>query len=236
MKWKLLESATKFNFNNRLNPVLWDKDNKLRAEVKVKILEFVEEFCNTLDIPLNILDIEIVGSNASYNYTKKSDVDVHIITNFESYGYPIELVQAAMQAFKANFNKAYDVSYKGYNVEIYVEDVKSSPTSNGIYSVMRDEWIKFPSMLTPIEVELEPYLSSYKNRIQKVLKSGTAHEINSIIDELYILRRTSLLQDGEFGAGNLIFKEIRNLGLLDELKDKKVEHRSKELSMESVNK
>ena len=38
------------------------------------------KFEDNLEIPLNILDIELVGSNASYNYTDKSDVDVHIIT------------------------------------------------------------------------------------------------------------------------------------------------------------
>ena len=141
MKWKLLESATKFNFNNRLNPVLWDKDNKLRAEVKVKILEFVEEFCSTLDIPLNILDIEIVGSNASYNYTKKSDVDVHIITNFESY----EIIDMSTNntptddypdfAFKLYEHiKELDIEFKNENVvSVINDDVKIVKTNSNEY-------------------------------------------------------------------------------------------------------
>lgn len=219
--------------HDELNPAIWD-NGMLKPEIKEKILALVEEFQSTLDIPLHVLDIEIVGSNASYNYTDKSDVDVHIITNFDDYGYPQEFIQAAMNSFKANFNKAYDVDYKGFNVELYVENVNSTPTTNGVYSVIQDKWIKEPQKLEAIEVELEPALTEYRQKIDSALKSGSAEEINAIIDELYVMRRNSLLVDGETGAGNLIFKQIRNDGLLDGLKNKKVELRSNELSIESL--
>ena len=42
--------------------------------------------------------------------------------------------------------------------------------------------------------------------------------------------------DGEYGKGNLIFKELRNQGVLQALKDKKVELETKEMSLESYNK
>ena len=219
--------------HDELNPAIWD-NGMLKPEIKEKILALVEEFQSTLDVPLHVLDIEIVGSNASYNYTDKSDVDVHIITNFDDYGYPQEFIQAAMNSFKANFNKAYDVDYKGFNVELYVENVNSTPTTNGVYSVIQDKWIKEPQKLEAIEVELEPALTEYRQKIDSALKSGSAEEINAIIDELYVMRRNSLLVDGETGAGNLIFKQIRNDGLLDGLKNKKVELRSNELSVESL--
>lgn len=232
MKFRLVEDM--ITVQDKLNPVLWDSNNQLKTDIKKKILELVEEFRSTLDIPLKVLDVNIVGSNASYNYTKKSDIDVHIITNFDEYGYPEELVQAAMNSFKANFNSKYDVKYKGYDVEIYVEDVKSSPQSNGIYSVLKDEWIKEPVKLQPVDVQLEPELSEYKDLIDDALKSNNVEQINSIIDDLYVLRRNSLVSEGEFSAGNLIFKQLRNDGLLDALKEKRVELASRELSVESL--
>lgn len=233
MKFTLVESFLNealVTIQDELNPVLWS-DNKLRPEIKEKIMDLVNEFQSTLDIPLTILDINIVGSNASYNYTDKSDVDVHIITNFEEYGYPQELVTAAMNSFKSGFNSKYDITYGGYNVELYIEDVKSSPQSNGIYSIVRDEWIKEPIKLQPIEIELEPELSEFTNRINQVIQSGTEEDILRVIDDLYLLRRNSLVVDGEFGKGNLIFKTIRNEGLLDDLKERRVELASKELSI-----
>lgn len=233
MKFTLVESflnETLVTIQDELNPVLWS-DNKLRPEIKEKIMDLVNEFQSTLDIPLTILDINIVGSNASYNYTDKSDVDVHIVTNFEEYGYPQEFVQAAMNAFKTNFNNKYDVDYGGYNVEVYVEDVKSSPQSNGIYSVLKDEWIKEPQKLQPIDVDLEPEYTDFANRINQILTSGTEEDILNVIDELYVIRRNSLVTDGEFGKGNLIFKTLRNDGYLDALKERRIELASKELSV-----
>jgi len=233
MKFKLFESYINeelVTIQDELNPVLWF-NNKLKPEVKDKILHLVDEFQTTLDIPIVVLDINLVGSNASYNYNDKSDIDIHIITNFEQYGYPEELVQAAMNAFKANFNNKYDITYGGYDVELYVEDVKSSPQSNGIYSVLKDMWIKEPVKLSAVDVELEPELSDFTDRINQILSIGTEEDILNIIDELYLLRRNSLVVDGEFGKGNLIFKQIRNNGLLDALKDRRVELASEELSI-----
>ena len=233
MKFTLVESflsETLVTIQDELNPVLW-LDGKLRPEIKNKIMDLVNEFQSTLDIPLTILDINIVGSNASYNYTDKSDVDVHIVTNFEEYGYPKEFIEAAMNSFRSNFNNKYDIEYGGYNVEVYVEDVKSSPNSNGIYSVVRDEWIKEPIKLQPIDVDLEPEYSLFVDRINDILNSGTEEDIIRVIDDLYLLRRNSLVVDGEFGKGNLVFKTIRNEGLLDALKERRVELASKELSI-----
>lgn len=233
MKFTLVESflsETLVTIQDELNPVLW-VDGKLRPEIKEKIMDLVNEFQSTLDIPLTILDINIVGSNASYNYTDKSDVDVHIVTNFEEYGYPEELVDSAMNAFRSNFNRRYDISYGKFNVEVYIEDIKSAPQSNGIYSVLNDEWIKFPQKLEPVEVDLEPEYSDYTNRILTTLESGTEEDIVQIVNELYLIRRNSLAAEGEFGKGNILFKQLRNDGLLDSLKQKRIEIVSKELSI-----
>lgn len=222
--------------NDELNPALWNKDKKLIPEVRQKILDLVDEVKQYLDdIDLKVLDIQLVGSNANYNYTDKSDVDVHIITNFDSYGTPEETVAALMQSNKTNFNNAYDINYKGYNVEIYIQDVKSSTLSKGVYSVLNDEWIKLPEKIDIPEVDLEPELSEYKKEIKKAIEDNDSDYISKIIDELYLLRRNALMVDGEFGKGNLIFKAIRNDGLLDELKEKRNEIKSKELSLENKN-
>lgn len=233
MKFTLVESFLNealVTIQDELNPVLWS-NNKLRPEVKEKIMELVDEFQSSLDIPLTILDINIVGSNASYNYTDKSDVDVHIITDFDEYGYPLELVNAAMQSFKKVFNDKYDVTYGGYNVELYVEDVNSSPHSNGIYSVLNDIWIKEPEKLEPMEVDLEPEFTEYTQRINNIVANGTIKDIQDMTSELKMLRRDSLAKDGEFGKGNLIFKQLRNDDYIKRMRDRKTELTSKELSL-----
>ena len=59
--------------------------------------------------------------------------------------------------------------------------------------------------------------------------------IDTFIDDVYKLRQDSIAKDGEFGLGNLIFKELRANGYLDNLRDIKKELSSRELSLECFN-
>lgn len=59
-----------------LNPDLWD-NNKLKSEVKHKLLDIVDKFKDNLlndGIKLDPKDVVIVGSNANYNYSEHSDI------------------------------------------------------------------------------------------------------------------------------------------------------------------
>ena len=56
-------------------------------------------------------------------------------------------------------------------------------------------------------------------------------EIEEFIEDIYDLRKTSIAKDGEYGVGNLVFKEIRNLGYLDNLKALKNSLKSKKFSL-----
>lgn len=57
-------------------------------------------------------------------------------------------------------------------------------------------------------------------------------EIDKLIDDLYKLRQESIQKDGEYGVGNLVFKEMRNMGYLDNLKELKRKLQSKKMSLE----
>lgn len=220
--------------HDELNPKIWNND-KLDSEVRSKVLEIVNEFKEYIEIPMEIVDIHILGSNASYNYTQYSDLDVHIVVNFEMIGDCDELIQSYYNSERSSFNDKYDISVHGINVELYVEDIKTNTVSNGIYSVYRDEWIKYPMKLDHIpNIDLEPELSETITNISKSLVSNDINKVKNCINELYLMRKNSLSIDGEYGKYNQIFKEIRNKGLLDELKDEMYKLTSQELSLESI--
>lgn len=226
-----------FEVHKELNPKIWDANNKLLPDVKDKILEIVEEFkANVKDMTgmdINPVDIHLLGSNASYNYTSKSDLDVHLVVNFEMIDTNEDLVQALFNLQKSEFNDAYDISIHGVDVELYVEDIKANTVSNGIYSVTNDMWIKEPEPLTDIpEIDIEDKIDEWKTKINDILESNDFKRVSDAIDELYLIRKNGLATTGEYGEENQLFKEIRNLDLLAELKDKYMELRSKELSLE----
>ena len=215
-----------------LNPKLWE-DKKLKRDVREAIIDIVSEFMDNLIIPVEILDVRVVGSNASYNYTEHSDLDVHIISNLELVGSPTEIVQALYNSERSNFNRTHNIKIKGIDVELYVEGVNSSVTSNGIYSVIDDIWIKEPQMVKERSVKIDKKeLRDLVNSVKSVLAEGDSNDIKDCINMLYLMRKDSIAIDGEYGIGNLLFKEIRNRGLLSALKDKYNEMISDELTLE----
>ena len=215
-----------------LNPKLWE-DKKLKRDVREAIIDIVSEFMDNLIIPVEILDVRVVGSNASYNYTEQSDLDVHIISDLELVGSPTEIVQALYNSERSNFNRTHNIKIKGIDVELYVEDVNSSVTSNGIYSVIDDIWIKEPQIIKERSVKIDKKeLRDLVNSVKSVLADGDSNDIKDCINMLYLMRKDSIATDGEYGVGNLLFKEIRNRGLLSALKDKYNEMISDELTLE----
>lgn len=215
-----------------LNPKIWE-DKKLKRDVREAIIDVVSEFMDNLIIPVEILDVRVVGSNASYNYTEHSDLDVHIISNLELVGSPTEIVQALYNSERSNFNRTHNIKIKGIDVELYVEDVNSSVTSNGIYSVIDDIWIKEPQIIKERSVKIDKKeLRDLINSVKSVLADGDSDDIKDCINMLYLMRKDSIATDGEYGVGNLLFKEIRNRGLLSALKDKYNEMISDELTLE----
>lgn len=230
---KLIEQI---ELHETLNPKLWDLNTfKLRPEVKSKLENIVSTFIDYVDFPIDIVDVELVGSNCSYNYTPHSDIDLHIIANFENVSDEEALITAFYNSKKASFNSAYDIKIRGIDVEMYIQDVNAGITSNGIYSLTDDEWIKKPEKLTSIpDIDVSEPVAKWQTKIKDILENGTLDDVNDAINQIYRVRHQSIAADGEFGKGNIIFKEIRNLGLLDALKTAKIEFSAKQLSLESL--
>lgn len=51
------------------------------------------------DVDIDVKDVRIVGSNCSYNYTAKSDLDVHIIADLSGKSCPDDLYPALYNAW-----------------------------------------------------------------------------------------------------------------------------------------
>ena len=110
--------------HDQLNPKLWDEDNQLKKEVREKILEIVDRFLEQLEedeIKIEVEDIKIVGSNCSYNYTKDSDLDIHVVANTKKLESEANLYPILYDKYKSLFNDKYDIDFYGIPVEIYVE-------------------------------------------------------------------------------------------------------------------
>jgi len=225
--------------HDTLNPLIWNDDNTLKPEVAKKAKEVAQIFVDILTengIKIKVKDIHIVGSNANYNYNESSDIDIHLIAD-DSFDCSEKHLPLLYSAYKTLFNKKYDISFKGINVEVYVETGTSS-VSGGVYSLKYDKWLKEPNKNDIPEIDQEAVgqgLNEWTKKYEEITASPTIEEIDKFIDDIYNLRINSIANEGEFSTGNLIFKEVRRNGILDDLKELKAELESKEMSLESLN-
>ncbi len=254
-----MPSANAVAKHTTLNPKLWTADEVLKPEVEEKIKQIVDVFLAGLaedEIKINVRDILIIGSNASYNYTPYSDLDLHIIVDTGSLECPDNLYSKLYSAYRSLFNKRLDIDFYGVPVELYVEDEGTPRVSNGVYSVLNREWLQEPKYVNIPDMDMDIFnaeLSKWEDRYRQVLNDAVSEleeyyepdldaaediktqqikEIDAYIEDLYNLRKIGLPLTGEYGLENVIFKTIRNKGYLDKLKDLKNELLGKELSLE----
>ena len=180
--------------NEELNPIIWDSDFTMKTEVRNKLLSIADEYIASSDILKkdDIIDIELLGSNANYNYHPKSDIDLHLVVNMEDISSDPALAQIANNLEKANFNTKYNLGIKGIDVELYVEDVNAGTMSNGIFSVLENEWIKKPEkVIYPDYDSNDEYINlmtTWRDRAKSVLENAiTSKEPKQFIDSLYNL-------------------------------------------------
>lgn len=229
---KLLKEV--FEVHKELNPKLFGYENQLKEEIRLRLIEIADMFVESIqedNVPLKVYDYWLVGSNAAYNYSPDSDIDVHIIVDMDQGVNPY-LLRLLYDYIKSNFNSKYEIKVKGHEVELYLEDIKTSAVTNGIYSLKQNRWIKIPTKADPQTIEIESselYQETY-NRYKNLKED----EVEQFIDDLYVMRKISLSTEGEFGKGNLVFKQFRNNGYIDELKNRKYAYKSKELTLEKL--
>lgn len=220
-----------------LNPSFFEKDGKLKSEIRLRLLDIADTFWADLGIDgVKPEDIVVTGSIVNYNWSKYSDVDVHIIVDFAKIcDGNTELVDNYFYASKQNWNKEHNIEIEGYEVELYVEDVNADSESSGIYSLNKDKWVIEPQQFNNIELhqkklkklsskiinkvdELEAYSNNEllpEPKIDKVIA-----QLDAIFDKMSNMRKEDLhTEDKEFSFGNLLWKVMRRAGYIDKIKD-----------------
>lgn len=226
--------SEKLEVHSTLNPKLWTSSAELHPDVEEKLFGIVDLFTSNLSIPIDVIDARLVGSNASYNYTQYSDIDLHIVANFESIDVDPVVLQSAYNLEKGAFNKNYDIKIHGLDVEVYIEDLNAATITNGIYSLYLHKWIKFPKKIEVPDVDVSRETNIWTDKIEDAVDTS-GEKAKELLNSIYLVRKNSLEVDGEFGKGNVLFKELRNLGLLDKLRTKIKQSDSERLSLEAMN-
>jgi hypothetical protein len=215
------EQLITLEYHDKLNPDLWD-DYDLKPEVREKLIEIGHEWAEWANIPVHaIKDFVFVGGNANFNYTPKSDVDIHLLVDTNEIADCPDFIEDYFEDKKDLWSAKHDIKIYGHPVEIYAQDIDNKfPEGQGIFSLTKNEWIAKPinQNLNLNDIPNAPKAIELKDQINKMLTHNIDDQtVKSFKETLKDMRSNSIENEGEFGQGNLIFKELRNLGYLEKI-------------------
>jgi hypothetical protein len=221
-----------------------DGDFSMRDDIRKRLLEVSDDFIESLSLEFFIHDIVLTGSLANYNWSEYSDVDLHFIIDFDEIGVGKSNSEALKQIFKEFFdakervwNEKHNIKIKGYDVEVYVQDIKQEHVSSGVYSVLNNKWLVKPERNNP-NIDDRKILEkgeSYAKKIDRLVKLGKKQDVRTEIDNLRKkikeFRQCGLESGGEYSYENLTFKLLRRNGYMGKLIKLKTNITDKKLSI-----
>ena len=142
---------------DKMNPMIWDANKKMKPEVRKQLLDMV---LSKIKAPVHIF---MFGSNTGFNYTPESDIDVHIqVTGSQD---------EADRLFNT-FPKDFKIGSAPVQFYVYVEDEITGTQGKGaIYDLANDKWLREPK-----KDELQiPY--TYAIEVSKMFMSGIDNRI-----------------------------------------------------------
>lgn len=229
-----------YEFHNELNPHIWI-GKELNPTIREKLLQIAEEFLDFIELDVDVEDVTLTGSLANYTYTKYSDFDIHIITDFSSYGEDKDVIEDYFNAKKTVWNTTRDITIKGYEVEMYLQDTSVTHYSTGVYSLKNDEWITEPKPIKDKTGIDKLQVATKKKAMLDIINFALSPECDvecaeKAKDKFKELRKIGLEKGGELSPENLAFKELRRSGDVERLLQGVLAKKDKALSLDSVQK
>lgn len=223
------EPIDSFHLKDDLNPKVWDED-KMKTDIREQLLTIAQDFYNNTKLKAEIKDIILTGSLSNYNWSERySDYDLHILIDFSEVNKDQKLVKRLADAIKNNWNKQYDIEVEGYEVEVYIQDIKEDHKASGMYSILNDKWIVKPTKINfePDEIDIREKGKSVMTMVDDLEKRVDEEEYDDFIEEakkvwkkIKRYRKSGLESEGgEFSTGNLVFKLLRRNGYIGKILD-----------------
>ena len=226
-----MKDVIDFEIHDTLNQKLWDGE-KLRPEVRKKLMEIANAFHKYMNIDAKLKDIIITGSSSNYNYSENySDIDLHLLYDFsevlseddDTIENTEDLVKGYMLSKKALWNDKFDIKVNGVEVEVYSQDIDEPHEANGQFSLVKNDWNKKPTKDDPTldTTSADKKADEFSKLIDKAISDNASFEsLEKLQEKIWKMRKAGLdSKAGEFSVENLAFKILRRDGSVESLLD-----------------
>ena len=221
MRTLLKELKLTLKSSETLNPSFWDGE-KIKPDVWRALNRIAKEWADFANIPKSaIKDVILTGGNANYNYTKYSDLDLHLVVDKDRIDCD-GLLDDYLQSKKQLWALTHDITIKGQPVELYAQDYKDPfRKGQGIYSLENHKWLQKPTKysIDRSHPEVVRKVKEWMDIIDGLIdsKSDDKDAFRNIKNRLKGMRAGAIERGGEVAPENLVFKELRNRGYLDKM-------------------
>jgi len=227
-----------------LAPKIWNEDFTITSDVRKNLLKIAKDFIEFVKLKnLKIIDINLSGSIANYNWHSKSDIDLHVVLDLSNFGKHQRFIDEYLQTKKALWNRTHEIDMFGFRVEVYPEDKAKEQKPSGLFSLAKNKWIIQPEK-KDVKFDKELVKKKYQNEVDKILQieeetkkknfdyEQVINDINHYKEIWRNKRNTAIREEGEFSVENLVFKMLRNNGFLEKLTELKRELYDNALTLE----
>lgn len=209
-------------YNTTLCPDVWDEYQHLDPRVRVNLLRLAYDFYKKTKFTAPITDIYLMGSIANFNWTPDSDLDVHIMVDYNALEMPPETTNKMVKTVGAQWNAEHNIVMRGHKVEMNFQNVSEvKPHVTGVYSLIKDIWIRKPVLQMPhLDTQsIKVQYDSMKKYVESAMNSGNQETMKSVKEYLDAYRQYGLDTNGELSQQNIVFKILRAKGIIKKLKD-----------------
>jgi hypothetical protein len=184
-----------FQINDELEPRIW-KDEKLRGFVSKKLMEIANDFVDGLPFNVVVQDVRFTGSLANYHWSRYSDIDLHIVVDFEEIDDNKELVKEMFDAKRLRWNEHHDMVNKPERTDTTID----LETAKKKASDIEQQVASISAMYDRGQFEkVQRHVDRLKKKIRTMRQAGLDTEAM------------------EFSPENIAFKLLRRNNLLDML-------------------
>jgi hypothetical protein len=215
------EIKSTLEYHQTLNPKIWEGFD-LKTEVREKLIEIGNAWAEWAKIPVQaIKDMILVGGNANYNYTPKSDIDLHLLIDVDAIPDCPAYIDEYLKDKKQLWSLTHDIKIYDQPVEVYAQDMNDGFVQDqGVFSIGQNTWLTEPVYkdITLDDVYTLQKVQDYIDQINNLIDSNADDSaFEKLKKKFREMRSEAIKSGGEFSQGNLIFKELRNLGYLDRI-------------------
>jgi len=182
-----------------------DGSYKMHKGIRDKLLEISDAFIDFIGVDFFIEDVHLTGSLSNYNWSEYSDVDLHILTNFEDFD-----------------NQDSNEPHLSSGVYSLLNDKWIVEPKIGKQHIDEDLILK----------KGEEYAKIIEDLVKKSEQGkDVSNEVDDVKSKIKQFRQSGLESGGEYSYENLTFKLLRRNGYIQKLLDIKKGITNKKLSV-----